>query len=957
MENNSPNQNSAFADIHSEEIDDLERGDHVSRDRMTLNFQLLQVRRKLSETEESLKLCLKNKDMPFLESVVWPGLYSQLQWMILKLRITSPMLIATEERINSRSASEVETRKLERFMIFLSEITRLIDQDITGNLISKEVLEYTSPTIVRAYVRKFGGSISSIEAQINGLHDWASILGLTSAGCGQTSCITKHRCIMDADKEDGRRGAGTVGLEEDVQVITNKLILGQTTPALVVITGGKGIGKTTLARKIYHNPEIAHHFSCRAWVTLPLAFEPDSFLFSIAKQVLVGFDEKDSIEKIKFKLSRLWWFQRYLIVLDDAHVIEEATNTILKLCSKQFNGSRFLITITKRDLLMASPNCYIHERRVLGDEEAWELFTGKLLFQVNQEMEQLAREVVKKCSGCPLSVLKLADFISSNAATQEQWFSTFSQMNDPHESHYLSLTSSSDLMSSANRKCLMYFILFPHIEIPARRLIVLWVAEGLLDQPADSTETPESAGEKVLNELVQNCMIQVARWKSSGKVKTCRLNYRLMDALQAEAGKTNFLKINLQGAASTSSSNNDTILRVADHLNNNCFIFSHIHENDSIGPSSFKHHYKQLITFLSFDSREGPAPGQDIGNFIYRGIKLNCLKLLRVLDLEGTFRPKLPDSVTKLSQLRYLGLRHSYTELLPEPIGNLSNLQTLDLKHTCLRSLPSSIWKLQQLRHLYLSESYRSRIMAPGISITLLNIQTLWGVFVDDVTQIEDGLKKLTNLKKLGLVYRSPSSQQRNLADWISKLHHLESLRLRSVDDMNNPDYLYLTTISGLNKLSSLYFLGKLANPFVLEALPESLTEITLSFSGLTVDPMRTLEKLPYLRILNLYAGSYTNNTMICSSGGFPLLQVLNLWKLEELEEWIVRDGSLIILRHLEIRACIKLKKIPEGLKHLEHCRELMITKMPDDFMARLTKDQGLDWQNVAHIASVVIRN
>lgn len=111
----------------AEEIDDLERGDHVSRDRMNLNFQLLQVRRKLSQTEESLKLCLKNTDITFLESVVWPGLDSQLQWMILKLRITSPMLKAAEERINSRSVSEAETRKLESFMISLSEITRLID--------------------------------------------------------------------------------------------------------------------------------------------------------------------------------------------------------------------------------------------------------------------------------------------------------------------------------------------------------------------------------------------------------------------------------------------------------------------------------------------------------------------------------------------------------------------------------------------------------------------------------------------------------------------------------------------------------------------------------------------------------------------------------------------------------------------------------------------------------------
>lgn len=87
------------------------------------------------------------------------------------------------------------------------------------------------------------------------------------------------------------------------------------------------------------------------------------------------------------------------------------------------------------------------------------------------------------------------------------------------------------------------------------------------------------------------------------------------------------------------------------------------------------------------------------------------------------------------------------------------------------------------------------------------------------------------------------------------------------------------------------------------------------------------------------------------------MLRVLNLWTLEELEEWIVKDGSLIILRHLEIRSCLKLKMIPEGLKHLEHCQELKLTNMSEDFKARVIKDQGVDWQNIAHIASVVVRN
>ncbi|KAL8094344.1 hypothetical protein AgCh_036030 [Apium graveolens] len=958
MEDQSSDQNTTFASILSEESEDQEVGTSVFREKLTTKFQLLEVCGKLSRMKERLSLHLRRMDIPFLESIVGEGLNRKIHWVTSKLHNTSPMLEAVFERIDSEAASKVETRELEKFANSVAEIIRMIDRDIINNLISDEVMEYTSPTKVREYARRFNEKISSVEAQINGLHDRATILGLTSANCEQTIRLTNNRFSEEAVAEEERKDEFTVSLEEDTQVITTKLTGGRTTAALVAIIGKTGIGKTTLARKIYHNREVAHHFPCRAWVTVSLDFEPNSFLFSIAKQVLVGFAENDSIERIRYNLYCLWWYQRYLIVLDDAHAhaIEGAMKTLRELCPNQSNGSKLMITTEKRGLLKASPDCYIHERRVLGDDEAWELFNSRLDFQVDQEVEQFARDIVKKCSGSPSSVLRLANFISSKAATQEQ-FITLSQLNDSRESNNPSLTSSSDLMSSSDKQFLMQFIHFSKTEIPARRLIVLWVAEGLVDQPEDSAETPECAGEKVLMELIQNCMIQVAKWKPNGKVKTCRLKYSLMDKLVSEAGKANFLRKNLQVATSKSSRRKDTILRVADHLDKNCSIFSHIHENDSIDSSSFKRHYKQLISFLSFDSREGPVPGKDIGNFIHRGIKLNCFRMLRVLDLEGTFRPILPDSIKKLPELRYLGLRHTETEFLPESIGNLSNLQTLDLKHTCLRSLPGSIWKLQQLRHLYLSENFRSRIMAPGIPISLFNIQTLWGAFVDDEIRIENSLKRLTNLRKLGLVYRLPLLQQGILAKWILRLHHLESLRLRSVDDINNPSLLYLKTISGLNKLSSLYLLGRLANPFVLEALPESLTEITLSFSGLTVDPMRTLEKLPYLRILNLYAGSSTNNKMICSSGGFPLLRLLNLWKLDELEEWIVKDGSLIILRHLEIRSCIKLKMIPEGLRHLKHCRELKLTSMPDDFKTRVTKDQGVDWPQIAHIGSVVVRN
>ncbi|GAU16965.1 hypothetical protein TSUD_37230 [Trifolium subterraneum] len=384
------------------------------------------------------------------------------------------------------------------------------------------------------------------------------------------------------------------------------------------------------------------------------------------------------------------------------------------------------------------------------------------------------------------------------------------------------------------------------------------------------------------------------------------------------------------------------IRRVADHLDKNDIWNNHIHGEKS-DSTSLPTNYKDVLSFLSFDTREGSKPGQQVGNFLKGCISSDCFLLLRVLDLERVYKPKLPNHIARLSRLRYLGLRWTYLESLPSSISKLLKLQTLDLKHTYIHTLPTSIWKME-LRHLFLSETYRTKFPPQPKGNSLSDLQTLWGLFVDEESPVKDGLDRLVNITKLGLACQSMSLNQEEMiaqletvADWITTLEYLQSLRLKSRDEEGQPWILHLKSFEKNVNLTDMYLLGSLnGSSLSLSQFPSSLIELTLSHSKLQDDPMKLLKDFPNLRTLCLLADSYVGTTIVCESQSFPRLQLLKFWVLEQLEEWTVEPGALPCLRQMEIRSCPRLILFPDGLKHVDTLLELKLTNMPMDIIAEV---------------------
>ncbi|KDP43874.1 hypothetical protein JCGZ_20884 [Jatropha curcas] len=163
--------------------------------------------------------------------------------------------------------------------------------------------------------------------------------------------------------------------------------------------------------------------------------------------------------------------------------------------------------------------------------------------KIPPELEQnLKKHILRKCGGLPKVIVKLAELLSHREATLEEWSTALDQLNQDEEPWSTVLEEINKYLPLYLRRCLFYFGLFPvGYKVPARRLMALWVAEGLGRQKNDDN-SPEDAAEACLRELISYNMVQVTERKPNGKVKTCSQPEALRVHWFAKAKEANFLR-------------------------------------------------------------------------------------------------------------------------------------------------------------------------------------------------------------------------------------------------------------------------------------------------------------------------------------------------------------------------------------------------------------------------------
>ncbi|KAL2230105.1 UNVERIFIED_CONTAM: putative disease resistance protein [Sesamum indicum] len=181
-----------------------------------------------------------------------------------------------------------------------------------------------------------------------------------------------------------------VGLDEDVKDLVARLVQedGDKSCQVVSITGMGGIGKTTIAKKIYHHKDIRSHFDAFAWVCVSQQWQQEDVLQRILNKLEP--EKKKEINRMKVEelVEELFEVQkkkRCLIVLDD--VWGKDVWVILRPAfpPRQVN-SKIILTTRNREIaryIDRDTPCHLYQQRHLNETESWELLKKKIYRGLN----------------------------------------------------------------------------------------------------------------------------------------------------------------------------------------------------------------------------------------------------------------------------------------------------------------------------------------------------------------------------------------------------------------------------------------------------------------------------------------------------------------------------------------------------------------------------------------------
>ncbi|KAL7153203.1 hypothetical protein ABFS83_04G150500 [Erythranthe nasuta] len=670
-------------------------------------------------------------------------------------------------------------------------------------------------------------------------------------------------------EEEKNDGKNMVGLSDQYTKIKDQLI---TLPkGLYSLLGMAGIGKTTLAKKLFHDSSISVHFDKRVFVTLGPKYQYRRVLLDILEQVIsdterVSYYERFADEYLKRMLQRCLKCRKYLIVLDDVWRREHLDQLVDSFPNYYHIAHILLTTRLQR---VAAVGEWRYEIRFLDKNESWELLQSKVFDEMSCPtwLEKAGKKIAEKCEGLALTIVTVAKILSKSEKTAEYWdmVAADEKQNsffmDAYDQMYKVLYPSYDYLDQSFKPCFLYMGVFPQkCVIPRSKLFNLWIAEGFL-------ESEYYSANRFFENLVSNSLVMetfnlpspfwyLCNKEAANNKFFCALNGFTDDLADIESQHRLCIR--------------DNILFGIKEVYDSVASISKVRSLLCTGP----YHQYPVSMFLEYTRFLRILDALTIRFYEF---PMEVVDLLQLIYLSITYNGKIPTSIyTKLWDLEYL---------IVQPHLRIIN----SVENTS--QLPTEIWAMQKLKHL---QVMGSDLPHPHSETSLLpNLLTLLDVSPQTCTK--DILERTPKLQELGVrIELAPDNDEPLcLFDNISHLHNLVILECTIV----NPEMVSFEVVR--------------APPVPLSILPSGLLDLTLSGFGYSWEEISKIALLPHLTRLKLQCFTFRGPKWEVLQRDFPQLELLVI-EDSDLVHWTVQsDYALPMLHSLSVKYCFKLEEIP----------------------------------------------
>nr|CAB3492297.1 unnamed protein product [Digitaria exilis] len=236
------------------------------------------------------------------------------------------------------------------------------------------------------FAHKIGSQIKELNQRLENIHKEADRFKFNinlGSNPEPRKLTDAERSVQKTTSEFNESAIVGEKIEQDTRELVQLLITSDNHDIkMLSVVGTGGMGKTTLAQKIFNDSTVREHFKVKVWLSITQHFDETELLrtsIEHAGGVHGGAQDKTLLTRT---LTETLSTGRFLLVLDDMWS-DQAWSHILSVpirnASLKKPGNWVLITTRFRDLAQRmGASFYQHHVKPLNDEDAWSLLNKQL---------------------------------------------------------------------------------------------------------------------------------------------------------------------------------------------------------------------------------------------------------------------------------------------------------------------------------------------------------------------------------------------------------------------------------------------------------------------------------------------------------------------------------------------------------------------------------------------------